>query len=235
MTRTVYYTATTLDGYLADPDDSLDWLLRQPQDEAEPQAQPDDPQADNSQADNPQADDPQAQDAAPSRKDPGDYEEFIAGVGALVMGSTTYEWVLRHESGIWPYRLPTWVMTHRELPRPVNATADDDLGIRFAQGGVAEVHAEMLAAAEADSDADAEGKDVWVVGGGDLAGQFAEAGLLDEVITSIAPVTLGAGRPLLPRRLDLELIDTGRNGAFITARFRVVGRLLEDREAADAP
>ena len=59
------------------------------------------------------------------------------------------------------------------------------------------VHAEMVAAAG--------GKDVWVVGGGDLAGQFAEAGLLDGVMVSVAPVTLGAGRPLFPRPLDLRL------------------------------
>lgn len=187
MTRTMYYTATTLDGFIADPSDSLDWLLRQPQDD----------------------------------RVPNHYEEFFADVGALVMGSTTYEWVLRHESGAWPYRLPTWVMTSRELPLPANSGPEDSLGIRFAQGPVTDRHAEQCAAAD--------GKDLWVVGGGDLAGQFAEAGLLDEVITSIAPVTLGAGRPLLPRRLDLELIEVGRNGAFVTARHRVVGPLAEDR------
>ena len=42
----------------------------------------------------------------------------------------------------------------------------------------------------------AGGKDLWVVGGGDLVGQFADAGLMDQVIVQIAPVTLGAGRPL---------------------------------------
>ena len=62
----------------------------------------------------------------------------------------------------------------------------------------------------------------WVVGGGDLAGQFADAGLLDEVLVSIAPVTLGAGAPLLPRRLELRLEETGRNGDFTCARFSVV-------------
>ena len=56
----------------------------------------------------------------------------------------------------------------------------------------------------------AGGKDLWVVGGGDLVGQFADEGLLDEVIAYIAPVTLGAGRPLLPRRFDLELVELDR-------------------------
>ena len=223
MTRIVYYTATTLDGFLADPEDSLDWLLRQPLDE----------------------------------RGPNDYDAFFAGIGALVMGATTYEWILRHESGAWPYRIPAWVMTHRRLPLPrpapgsgpgagaagdgASGAADGAPGagargtaggpadagaaarpdIRFARGPVAEVVAELRAAAG--------DRDLWVVGGGDLAGQFADAGLLDEVATSIAPVVLGAGRPLLPRRLDLELIETGRNGAFVTARHRVVGPLREDR------
>ena len=43
-------------------------------------------------------------------------------------------------------------------------------------------------------------RNIWMVGGGDLAAQLAEAGLLDELMVSIAPVTLGAGRPLFPRR-----------------------------------
>jgi dihydrofolate reductase len=55
----------------------------------------------------------------------------------------------------------------------------------------------------------AAGRNVWIVGGGDLAGQFADAGLLDEVLVTIAPVTLGAGAPLLPRRLELRLEETG--------------------------
>lgn len=40
---------------------------------------------------------------------------------------------------------------------------------------------------------------------------------------SIAPVVLGAGRPLLPRRLDLELLEQARTGDFVVARFGVRG------------
>lgn len=71
--------------------------------------------------------------------------------------------------------------------------------MRFVAGDVVATHTEMVDAGD--------GKDVWVVGGGDLAGQFAEAELLDEMVVSIAPVTLGAGRPLVPRRFDLQLVD----------------------------
>ena len=179
-----YYTATTLDGWIADPDDSLDWLFRQ------------------------------------KEGDGGSFgfDAFMSGVGALVMGSTTYEWVLEHEAADgkgWPFVLPAWVMTSRELP--VGEGAD----VRFASGDVRPVLEEMTAAAG--------GRQLWLVGGGDLAGQFAEAGLLDEVVVSIAPVTLGAGRPLLPRRLDLELVEAAVTGTFVAARYRVAGPLLEDR------
>jgi dihydrofolate reductase len=86
--------------------------------------------------------------------------------------------------------------------------------IEFTSENVTTVHAEMVRAAG--------DRNVWIVGGGDLAGQFADAGLLDEVIVSIAPVTLGAGAPLLPRRIELRLEELGRNGDFVAARFSVV-------------
>ena len=63
-----------------------------------------------------------------------------------------------------------------------------------------------------------------LVGGGEVVGQFADVGLLDEIRLSIAPVTLGAGAPLLPRRLlasDLTLVDVERQGQFVAATYRV--------------
>lgn len=186
---TIFYTATTLDGYLADPADSLDWLFRQPQDPTQAGA-----------------------------SSPFDYEQFIANVGALAMGATTYCWVRDHLAASgepWPYQQPSWVFTHRELDAIPGADA------RFTQASVSQVHAEMTDAAA--------GADLWVVGGGGLATQFAAEGLLDEIVVSIAPVTLGAGRPLFPGRFDLELLEHARNGAFVCARYRVLGVLAEDR------
>ena len=129
------------------------------------------------------------------------------------MGSTTYEWILDHESGAerkWPYDVPTWVFTHRQLP------VVPDAKVELVRGDVSAVHEGMVRAAG--------GRHVWIAGGGDLAGQFADAGLLDEVLVTIAPVTLGAGAPLLPRRLELRLAETGRNGDFVAVRYSVVRR-----------
>ncbi|MGJ0202705.1 dihydrofolate reductase family protein [Leucobacter sp. gxy201] len=170
---THFYTASSLDGFIATPDHSLDWLFAQDFDFEGPMA----------------------------------YPAFSAGIGALVMGASTYEWLLAADEG-WQYEQPAWVFTHRDLP--VIEGAD----IRFVQGDVREMHS---AAARA-----ADGKDVWVMGGGDLAGQFADAGLLDEVWVQYAPVMLGEGRPLFPRRLHLELLDTARNRDFVCARYGVM-------------
>ena len=181
MSLTQYYTATTLDGFIADPNNSLDWLFTRAREEDGPM----------------------------------NYREFIADVGALAMGSTTYEWILDYEfkdkdpaDWKWPYDIPCWVFTHRQLP------VVPDAQIEFTSADVATVHEEM-------SDA-AGDRNVWIVGGGDLVGQFADVGLVDEVIVSIAPVTLGAGAPLLPRRIELRLDEMGRNGDFVAAKYSVV-------------
>jgi dihydrofolate reductase len=156
--KTQFYTATSLDGFIATEEDSLEWLF---------------PLGDLAHS---------------------SYPEFIAGVGALAMGSSTYEWMLRSkelmiaETGsAWPYTQPAWVFSSRTLP------AVDGADIRFVQGDVGPVHEAMQQAAG--------GKNIWVVGGGDLAGQFHDAGLLDELIVQVGSVTLGGGKPLFPRRL----------------------------------
>jgi dihydrofolate reductase len=179
--KTQYYTATTLDGYIADPNHSLDWLFQFGVQETE------------------------------------DFPGFIRNVGAVAMGSSTYEWIIKHlmaagaeHAQPWPYKQPAWVFTTRSL-RSVPA-AD----IRFVRGDVVPVHRAMVAAAAR--------KNVWLVGGGDLVGQFHDRGLLDEIIVTIAPVTLGAGKPLLPRAITtppLQLLDTHVYGPFVQLRYAV--------------
>lgn len=157
--RVQYFTACTLDGFIADEHNSLDWLFEAP------------------------------------REDDGGWEEFIGAVGPMVMGATTYRWAFdRHDFGTNPQAWrdfyedrPCWVFTHHELP-PIPG-----VDIRFVSGDVRPVFAEMTAALP--------GRNVWIVGGGDLVGQFDDAGLLDEVWLGMRPVFLGAGKPLLPRRI----------------------------------
>lgn len=187
MAKTQYYTAASLDGFIADPDNSLDWLFEV--DEG---------------TDNP-------------------FGAFFSDVGAFAMGATTYEWVLKNDNLLeepenWHEMygdVPCWVFTHRELPLV------PDANIFMVSGDVSRVHEAMMVAAQ--------GKNVWLVGGGDLVGEFADQNLLDELIVGIAPVTLGAGAPLLPRHLpaqQLALTGVNQLGQFAYLTY-AVGSLAE--------
>ena len=180
--KTQYYTASSLDGFIATEDDSLEWLF--------PLANLDD----------------------------SSYPEFITEVGALAMGSSTYEWMVRNAAGVaaetgssWPYTQPAWVFTSRAL------SVIEGADIRFVQGDVRQVHEDMRVAAGT--------KNIWIVGGGDLAGQFHDAGLLDELIVQIGSVTLGRGKQLFPRRVlspVLSLTSVRQMGAgMVELRYEV--------------
>lgn len=70
-------------------------------------------------------------------------------------------------------------------------------------------------------------KNIWIVGGGDLAGQFFDAGLLDEFIVQVGSVTLREGKPLFPRRVTdppLRLVSVRHVGTgFAELRYEVRG------------
>lgn len=155
--KTQYYTASSLDGFIATEDHSIDWLF---------------PLADVNQS---------------------SYPQFIEQIGAIAMGSGTYEWLLRNADAViaemgspWPYTQPVWVFSHRRLPTIAGAD------IHYVQGDVRDHYAQMCIAA-AD-------KNIWITGGGDLAAQFYDAGLLDEMIIQIGSVTLGNGISVFPRQ-----------------------------------
>ncbi len=172
-----FYTAATLNGFLADEDDSLQWLFDVPG-------------------------------AAEAEKG---VDEFLAGVETLVMGSHTYEWLLREldllaDPGAWPYgRRPTWVFSSRDLPVPAG------LNIEVVNGSVQSVLPQMSGS-------------VWIMGGGDLAGQFLDAGALTKITLTLAPAFLAAGKPLLPRNLfsdRLKLRSATKKGQFVELAFDV--------------
>lgn len=158
-----YFTASSINGYIADAQHSLAWLFQ--------------------------------------CKQPKELESlflrFIAEIGALAMGANTYTWILEQEDLLthperWPYQIPAWIFTHRNLPPVPGAN------LYWAQGDIRAVYTDMVQAAE--------GKNLWIVGGGELAGQFYDQELLDEIVLSIAPVMLAAGVPLLPRNLTYPVL-----------------------------
>jgi len=194
VATTVYYCASSLDGYIAETDDSLDWLLEYEGDFEHEAAEPD------------------------PMSEGGGYERFFEGVSAIVMGSVTYEWILDHldvaGGGQWPYRgKPCWVLSSRELRLPEGEGVD----VRVANASVGELHAEMAVAAG--------DRVLWVVGGGNVASQFADEGLLDEVHVTVVPVVLGAGKPLFERRITSTPMQLVATRAFasgmVELRYRI--------------
>lgn len=182
MSRIIYETATSFDGYIADQHNSLDWLFAVPGGESpDPELEP-----------------PQA--------------------AVQVMGSTTYEWVLNQLGAAekpeeWTKEFdhtPIYVFTTRELAPPEGSN------VHFLNSTVGDAIPTLKGAAGYG--------DIWVVGGGDLAGQFVGAQALDELVFTVAPVTLGAGAALLPRRVEsdqLTLTSAKQVGQFARLTYSI--------------
>jgi dihydrofolate reductase len=161
VSKAQYYCAASLDGYIAETDDTLDWLLGYQGSFSGANVEP----------------------------SAGSYERFYEDVGALIMGSVTYEFILALGRG-WMYEgKPTWVLSSRRLLTPEGEGVD----VRIVNARVPELYDELIAAAGE--------RNLWVVGGGNVASQFADAGLLDELLVTVVPVVLGDGKPLFDRRV----------------------------------
>jgi dihydrofolate reductase len=175
----IYNAATTLNGFLADEQDSLQWLF----------------------------DVPGSADAE------ADIADFLVGIDALVMGSTTYEWLLANLDS--PQDLtasygtrPIWVFTSRDLP------VHEGTHVRLLNSPVSRALPRIRETSE----------NIWVMGGGDLAGQFFDAGVLDRITLTMAPVFLPSGRPTLPRRVESSRLTLTRHrqlGQFVELTYAV--------------
>ncbi len=135
-----------------------------------------------------------------------------------VMGSSTYRWLLDESDMLanpekWTEFFGTktvFVFTSQQLEVPEGAD------VRFLNTRVADA---LPTLREAAGDGD-----IWVVGGGDLAGQFLDADALDEIALSIAPVALAGGAPQFPRRIEsdrLHLVEARPVGQFVRAVYEV--------------
>jgi riboflavin biosynthesis pyrimidine reductase len=138
-----------------------------------------------------------------------DFEEFIAGIDALVLGSGTLRW-LHGQGHDLPHRgLPIWLLSHDEELAARAAAADP--------GGTPVTRVEGDVAAVLDDIAAAGHERVWIAGGGTVAGQALAADRVDEVILTIAPTVLGAG----PAVFDHPALEPRR---FALAECREYGR-----------
>jgi dihydrofolate reductase len=183
VTSFVYYTATTVNGFIADQENSLSWLFEV------------------------EGADPDAALGA-----------FLGDIGLQVMGSTTYQWLVEHENVVAePQKwreffgdLATRVFSSRDLALPAGAD------VAVVSGPVSDHVDDLIRTAG--------GKDIWIVGGGELAGQFLDAGRLDRIALDVAPAFVAGGAPLLPRRLPsarLELRTAEPRGPFVRLVYEV--------------
>jgi dihydrofolate reductase len=190
MTRVLAGITTSIDGYVAGPDDGPDkglgeggerlhyWVFGGPWSyDAEPTG-------------------------GATGEDAAWLEEAMSRLGAVVGGRWTYE-SARHWGDENPWGLPVFIVTHRPEEEP--------------EGGaftfVSSVEEAVAQARRAAGD-----KDVHVMGGADVIRQALDAGLVDELTIIIAPVILGGGKRLFDgfsRSLDLEHIGL-RQSQFAT-------------------
>ena len=130
-----------------------------------------------------------------------DFDGFLEEVGALIMGSTTYEQVVGWG---WEWEdLPTMVLTTREdLPVP------DGADVTFGSTPTARA---------IQSFADATPGRLWVFGGGRVVTEGLQGGAIDELDMTVMPEALGSGIPLFtapcPGPMKLVASVTYPNGA----------------------
>lgn len=124
------------------------------------------------------------------------YTEFISGIDTIIMGRKSYEATLNFDE--WPYKgMVTYVFTRR-TDHPA------DPKVTFTSEPIADFINNIRKI---------PGKDIWLMGGGELIGSFLNAGLVDEATIGIHPIILGDGIPLIPKgtkQTRLHLTDEKR-------------------------
>ena len=157
----VLFLASSLDGYIAAKDESLDWLYQ-----------------------------------VEGEGDNG-FSEFYETIDAVLIGRKTYDWMMKQTNGEFPYQGKTCFVFTRKARQPEEHAT-------FIHDGIASFVQQLNAK---------PGKNIWLVGGGDLLHAFLQQQLVDEIILTIAPVVLGRGIPLFHEKnsqisLSLKRIRT---------------------------
>ncbi|WP_102692298.1 dihydrofolate reductase family protein [Rummeliibacillus pycnus] len=166
------FIATSLDGYIATEDESLEWLFN-----------------------------------VEGEGDNG-YSEFFGTVDTVLMGRKTYDWLLENTAGEYPYKNEEcYVFTRSRI--------EDTENVKFINDPVVHFTKELQKQ---------NGKDIWLVGGGELIHSFIKETLIDELIITVAPIILGNGIPLFKKsdiQTNLSLIRTRTFHQFVELHYQV--------------
>ena len=108
------------------------------------------------------------------------YGEFISDVETILIGKRTYDWVMQQEKGNFPYKDKECFVFSR-------SANEDTAYVKFINEDIKAFTNHLK---------NSEGKNIWMIGGGDLLYTFLEEKLIDEMIVTIAPRVIGDGIPL---------------------------------------
>ncbi|WP_243292151.1 dihydrofolate reductase family protein [Bacillus sp. FJAT-47783] len=136
------------------------------------------------------------------------YSEFIDTVDTILIGKRTYDWIMKHENGKFPYR-------NKECYVFSRSAIQDTEHVKFVNGDIIRFTKSLK---------DAEGKNIWIVGGGDLLHTFLKEKLVDELILTVAPKIIGEGIPLFKAgdyQLDLSLKGTRTFNQFVELHYAI--------------
>ncbi|MFD1204234.1 dihydrofolate reductase family protein [Sporosarcina contaminans] len=169
----VLFIASSLDGYIATEDESLEWLFN-----------------------------------VEGEGDNG-ISEFYDTVDTILMGKRTYDWIIKENPGEFPYKNKECYVFSRSI---IENTED----VKFVNGNINRFVNKLKSQ---------EGKNIWIVGGGELLLSFIEEMLVDEMIITVAPTILGKGIPLFRegnQQLNLSLKGMRRFNQFAELRYKVI-------------
>jgi dihydrofolate reductase len=134
------------------------------------------------------------------------YSEFYDTVDTIIMGKRTYDWIMNQENGKFPYpNKKCYVYTRTSIENTEHVQFVNQDIVQFADTLKREA-----------------GKNIWIVGGGELLHTFFKEKLVDEFILTIAPAILGEGIPLFKGgdyQLDLILKGTRTFNQFVELHY----------------
>lgn len=167
----VLFIASSLDGYIATTDESLEWLFK-----------------------------------VEGEGDNG-FSEFYETVDTVLMGKRTYDWIMKQDIQEFPYK-------NKECYVFTRSSAEDTEDVRFVNEDVTNFVHKLK---------DQEGKNLWIVGGGELLHSFVQEELVDEFIITVAPTIIGKGIPLFrdgDYQLDLTLKGVRNFNQFVELHYK---------------
>ncbi|MCG3088925.1 dihydrofolate reductase family protein [Sporosarcina cyprini] len=168
----VLFIASSLDGYIATKDESLEWLF-----------------------------------SVEGEGDNG-FSEFYDTVDTVIMGKRTYDWIMNQDLKEFPY-------VNKDCYVFTRSVVEDTENVKFVRGDLPKLINELK---------NQEGKNIWLVGGGELLQTFLEEKLVDELIVTVAPAVLGKGIPLFREgdyQLNLSMKSVRTFNQFVEIQYEV--------------